>query len=60
MKQEHALNADALKNSSNRDGCSDSRTPALDDHAFVTLGSFFAAFFDFDENFDGISDVQLR
>src|SRR6516162_4036148 len=49
MEQEDTLDADALEDSADCDCFAKSTTAPLDNDAFITLGSFFAAFFNLDK-----------
>ena len=58
MNEENALDADTLEYATNGDCLVHTVTGVLDNHAFIALSALFAAFDDFDEDLDGVADVE--
>jgi len=60
MKQENPFNSDPLENFADGDGFADATIALGNDSALVGLNPLFAAFNDFDPNFNGVTDVDGR
>lgn len=56
---ESSFDADAVGYATNGNGFADSAVFECDDDAFVRLKSLFVAFFDFDEDFDFVTDSEF-
>jgi hypothetical protein len=59
MQQEDPLYTYTLENSTNGNGFIDTTMPSGDDNPFIGLNPFLVAFFDFDTNFNGVTNVKL-